>query len=110
MELIDICFAMWILQKQPLEVFYEKVFLKLLQSSNEITCVGVSWVEDTNSRIESVIHMNFLHSDFARFPKNISCKTCYGKNVLWDHESASKNHKQLIYKLWFWSSFFYFYI
>ena len=58
-----------------LEVFYIKVFFKILQNSKESTCVGVSCVGDTNNRIESVIHVNFLHSNFARFPENFYCKT-----------------------------------
>ena len=89
--------------RKPLEVFF-----KILENSKESTCVGFSCVEDTSNRIESFIHMNFWHSNFARFPKNFYCKTFYGKNVIWNHESANKSHEQFIYKFWFWSFFFIF--
>ena len=79
-----------------------------VQNSEKSTCVGFSCVGDTNNRIESFIHMNFWHSNFARFPKNFYCKTFYGKNVIWNHKSANKNHEQFSYKFWLWSFFFIF--
>ena len=79
--------------------FYRKsleVLFKCLKNSKESTCVGFSCIEDTNSRIESFIHKN----------KNFYCKTFYGKNIIWNHESANKNPEQFICKFWFWSFFF----
>ena len=86
--------------RKPLEVFF-----KILENSKESTCVGFSCVEDTSNRIESFIHMNFWHSNFARFPKNFYCKTFYGKNVIWNHESTNKNHEHFKDNFWFWSFF-----
>ena len=55
------------------------MFFKILQNSKESTCVGFSCVGDTNSRIESVILTNFLHSIFARFTKKLLLQ-----NILWE--------------------------
>ena len=87
--------------RKPLEVFF-----KILENSKESTCVGFSCVEDTSNRIESFIHMNFWHSNFARFPKNFYCKTFYGKN----HESAKKTMISLSISFDFDLSFLSFYL